>query len=144
MFDRYFCFRLIAILEEHVQPYILNGNVIISGGHLQWSPFFSVTVFLSDKHLQSSRFNGIKLVSPHQLQPSFFYYKSAVAATYTLKFTCRYPFRHQLFLRIMYVFHETTCESIWKFNERVGWTEDTLNCCRKILQSPNVAKFIFL
>ena len=35
-------------------------------------------------------------------------------------------------------------ESIWKFIERIGWTEDTLDCCRKILQPPNVAKFIFL
>ena len=35
------------------------------------------------------------------------------------------------------------CGTIWKFNERVGWTEDTLDYCRKILQSP-VVKFIFL
>ena len=37
-------------------------------------------------------------------------------------------------------------ESIWKLNERVGWTEDTLDwdCCRKILQPPNVVKFMFL
>ena len=35
-------------------------------------------------------------------------------------------------------------ESIWKFNERVGWTEDTLGCCRKILQPANVVKFLFL
>ena len=34
-------------------------------------------------------------------------------------------------------------ESIRKFNERVGWIVDTLDCCRKILQ-PNVFKFIFL
>ena len=31
-----------------------------------------------------------------------------------------------------------------KSNERVGWTEDTLDCCRKILQPPNVVKFMFL
>ena len=35
-------------------------------------------------------------------------------------------------------------ECFWKFNKRVRWTEDTLDCCRKILQPPNVAKFIFL
>ena len=35
-------------------------------------------------------------------------------------------------------------ESIWKFNERVGWTEDTLDCCRKILQPPNVVKLMSL
>ena len=33
--------------------------------------------------------------------------------------------------------------SIRKFNERFGWTEATLDCCRKILQPPNVVKFIF-
>ena len=35
-------------------------------------------------------------------------------------------------------------EFIWKFNERAGWPEDTLDCYRKILQPPNVVKFIFL
>ena len=34
-------------------------------------------------------------------------------------------------------------ESILKFNEHGGWTEDTLDCCRKILQPPNIVKFIF-
>ena len=31
-----------------------------------------------------------------------------------------------------------------KFSECVGWTEDTSDCYRKILQPPNVVKFIFL
>ena len=35
-------------------------------------------------------------------------------------------------------------ESIWKFNKCVGWTKDTLDCCRKFLQPHNVVKFIFL
>ena len=35
-------------------------------------------------------------------------------------------------------------ESIWKFSECVGWTQDTLDCCRKILQPPNGVRFIYL
>ena len=31
IFDWYFCFRLIAVSEEHRQPHISNGNAIISG-----------------------------------------------------------------------------------------------------------------
>ena len=38
----------------------------------------------------------------------------------------------------------TNDESIWKLNEHVGCSEDTLDCCRKILQPPKVVKFIFL
>ena len=34
--------------------------------------------------------------------------------------------------------------SIRKFNERIRWTEDDLDLCRKLLQPPNVVKFIFL
>ena len=39
---------------------------------------------------------------------------------------------------------ETAGEFTCKFNERVGWTEDNLNCCRKILQPLNVVKFMYL
>ena len=45
MFDEYFYIRLIAASEEHLQPYILNGNVIISRGPLHSSAFFNGTVF---------------------------------------------------------------------------------------------------
>ena len=37
----------------------------------------------------------------------------------------------------------TVLESISKLNERVGWTKDTLDCCRKILQPPNADKFLY-
>ena len=49
-----------------------------------------------------------------------------------------------LFLRKSSIFEISGIESIWKFNESVGWTEDTLDSCRKILQPPTVVKFIFL
>ena len=32
----------------------------------------------------------------------------------------------------------------WAIDSIGQWTEDTLDCCRKILQPPNVVKFIFL
>ena len=63
-------------LEEHLQPWIvyiqciwqiflfkvyLSDTVIISGGHLQWSSIFKGTVFLWNKHLQSSLF--LKILS---------------------------------------------------------------------------------
>ena len=51
VFDRYFKGALAAI---H-----LSGTFIISGGHLQWSNIFKGTVFLWDKHLQSSLFSRI-------------------------------------------------------------------------------------
>ena len=35
----------------------LSGTIIISGGHLQWSSIFKGTVFLLNKHLQSSLFS---------------------------------------------------------------------------------------
>ena len=31
----------------------------------------------------------------------------------------------------------------WGVYLKIQLTEDTLDCCRKILQSPNVVKFIF-
>ena len=75
----------VFIIEERLQPWInyiqriwqillfkayyyfkrvlaaiyLNGTVIISGGHLQWSSIFNCTVFLWNKHLQSSLFSRI-------------------------------------------------------------------------------------
>ena len=73
----------VFIIEEHLQPWInyiqciwqmflfkaycnlkraltaiyLNGTVINSGGHLPWSSIFKGTVFLWNKHLQSSLFS---------------------------------------------------------------------------------------
>ena len=55
MFDEYFYIRPIATSEKHLQPYTLNGNVIISRDPLHWSTFFNGTVFFfSNKHLQSA------------------------------------------------------------------------------------------
>ena len=67
MFDEYFYIRLIAISEEHLQPYILNGSVIISRGPLQWSTFFNGTVFFSNKHLQSAILFTKEQMQPHIL-----------------------------------------------------------------------------
>ena len=53
LFKAYYYFkRVLAVIY-------LNGTVIISGGHLQWSSIFKGTVFLWNKHLQSSLFSRI-------------------------------------------------------------------------------------
>ena len=88
--DEYFYFRLIAISEEQLQPYILNNN-IISRGYLQWSTIFNGTVFLTNKHLQSllpDEFTSNVTSCSHPFVECYFlYYKRVFAATHTFKFT---------------------------------------------------------
>ena len=68
MFDECFYIRLIAISEEHLQPYILNGNVIVSRGPLHWCTFFNGSVFFfSNKHLESAILFTKKQLQPHIL-----------------------------------------------------------------------------
>ena len=81
----HFLMDTVFIIEEHLQPWInyiqciwqislfkayyyferalaviyLNSTVIISGGHLLRSSIFKCTVFLWNKHLQSSLFSRI-------------------------------------------------------------------------------------
>ena len=43
----------------------LSCTIIFSGGHLQWSSIFNGTVFLLNKHLQSSHFSWVlRFTSP--------------------------------------------------------------------------------
>ena len=97
----------VFILGEHLLPELIICNVfdkyfylkhlwmvvIKTGGHLQWSRIFKGTVFLWDKHLQSSLFSRILswFVIPvaviHSMNGCFFYYKRAVVATQFFKFT---------------------------------------------------------
>ena len=64
LFKADFCFKgaLAAIY--------LSCTIIFSGGYLQWSSIFNGTVFLLNKHLQSSLFSRYWVNSQVQLQPS--------------------------------------------------------------------------
>ena len=67
MFHKCSYIRLIAILEEHLQSYILHGNVIISRGPLHWSTFFDGAGFFQISICSQPSFFTNEQVQPHTL-----------------------------------------------------------------------------
>ena len=93
LFKRYCYFKgTLAVIR-------LSGIVIISGGYLQWSSIFKGTVFLWNKHLQSSLLIDHSSCSHLFDERLFFYCKRALALSSSFKFTVFFLNRRRLVAR---------------------------------------------